>query len=58
MKLEIWKILQGGALNLNQAWPALKQLNFSKLSDASGFKFSGCPTLQKFQNSSRMGVFP
>jgi hypothetical protein len=34
-------------LNLNQALPALKQLNLNKLSDAGGFKFNGCPTQSK-----------
>jgi len=40
-------ICQGGALNLSQAKLALKQRNLNKLRDASGLKFSGCPTLAK-----------
>jgi len=31
----------GSALNLNQAKPAPKQLNFLKLGDAGGFIFNG-----------------
>jgi hypothetical protein len=41
-KIGIW---QGGALNLEQAKPLSKQLNFKKLGDADNSKFSGCPTL-------------
>ena len=43
-KMRFW---QGGALSLNQALPALKQLNLRKLSDAGGFKIRGCPTWPK-----------
>jgi GT2 family glycosyltransferase len=40
-KIGIW---QGGALNLNQALPAPKQLNLTSLAMQAGHKFSGCPT--------------
>jgi hypothetical protein len=35
---------QGGGLNLSQALPVPKQLNFNKLSDAGRLKFSAKPT--------------
>ena len=41
---------------MSQALPAPKQLNLNKLSDAGGFKFSGCPTQPKTDFRGRFGI--
>ena len=52
-KLRFW---QGGALNLNQALRAPKQLNLRKLGDAGGFKVRGCLTSPKAYFSLGFGI--
>ncbi len=45
-----------GAVNLNQAKPALKQPNLHKLGDAGGFKVTGWPTQSKPDSSGCFGI--
>jgi len=50
-------ICQGGAVNLSQAMPALKQINLNKLSGGSGSQIQWPPTQAETDSSGSLCIY-